>query len=210
MTYKWLIIGTLIFGFFLACQTTKISPKEEFNFTNINSPGSDTSGFALAEHNYKTYCAGCHGEKMNAFVDRQWKNGNKKEDLVKSIKYGIVDAGMPAYDVTFTENQLNQLVNYIQTGIANVDRYNFGPEKMTSNISVSQEYTIKVDTVVFGIEVPWGITVMEDGSMLYTERNGTLTHLDKNKQATKIEGVPKVRNRGQGGLLDIELHPKDY
>lgn len=207
MTYKWLVIGTLVFGFFLACQTTKISSKEEINITNINTQGLDTTGFALAEHNYKTYCAGCHGEKMNAFVDRQWKNGNKPEDLVKTIKYGIVDAGMPAYEVTFTETQLNQLVSYIQTGIANVDRYNFGPEKMTSNISVSQEYTIRVDTVVYGIEVPWGISVMEDGSMLYTERNGTLTLLDKNKKATKIEGVPKVRNKGQGGLLDIELHP---
>ncbi|ALL08303.1 hypothetical protein AQ505_24205 [Pedobacter sp. PACM 27299] len=29
--------------------------------------------------NYRNFCGGCHGEKMDAFVDRQWKHGNKKK-----------------------------------------------------------------------------------------------------------------------------------
>ena len=28
-----------------------------------------------ARTNYQTYCASCHGEKVEAFVDRKWKQG---------------------------------------------------------------------------------------------------------------------------------------
>src|SRR5687768_9186444 len=53
------------------------------------------SSFASPEANYKNYCAGCHGEKMDAFVDRKWKHGNTEQDLFKAIKVGYPDDGMP-------------------------------------------------------------------------------------------------------------------
>jgi glucose/arabinose dehydrogenase len=42
--------------------------------------------------------------------------------------------------------------------------------------------------------------------MLVTEKSGILYHID-NRVKTQIKNVPKVYNRGQGGLLDIVLHP---
>ena len=64
------------------------------------------------------------------------------------------------------------------------------------------------ETVASGIQIPWGMTWLPDGSMLVTEKSGILYHL-KNGTKTEIKNVPKVYNRGQGGLLDIVLHP-DY
>ena len=64
------------------------------------------------------------------------------------------------------------------------------------------------ETVADGIPVPWGMTFLPDNSMLVTEKSGVLYHI-KNGVKTEVKNVPAVYNRGQGGLLDIVLHP-DY
>jgi aldose sugar dehydrogenase len=63
-------------------------------------------------------------------------------------------------------------------------------------------------TVVEGIEVPWGMVWLPDGSMLVTERGGELFHIQGDVR-TSLKNVPAVVAKGQGGLLDIALHP-DY
>ena len=64
------------------------------------------------------------------------------------------------------------------------------------------------ETVADGIPVPWGMAFLPDNSMLVTEKSGVLYHI-KNGVKTEVKNVPAVYNRGQGGLLDIVLHP-DY
>jgi glucose/arabinose dehydrogenase len=64
------------------------------------------------------------------------------------------------------------------------------------------------ETVASGIQNPWGMAWLPDGTMLITEKSGILYHI-KNGLKTQIKNVPAVYNRGQGGLLDIVLHP-DY
>jgi glucose/arabinose dehydrogenase len=70
----------------------------------------------------------------------------------------------------------------------------------------AKNYTL--ETVVSDIQIPWGMTWLPDGAMLVTEKSGILYHI-KNGTKTKIKNMPKVYTRGQGGLLDITLHP-DY
>jgi len=70
----------------------------------------------------------------------------------------------------------------------------------------SQERNYTIESVVDGISNPWGMTWLPDGSMLITEKSGELIHF-KNGIKTQIQKVPEVYNRGQGGLLDIALHP---
>lgn len=64
----------------------------------------------------------------------------------------------------------------------------------------------ELELVVPEVEIAWGMTWLPDDSMLYTEKSGDLIHFKDNKK-TKIKNVPEVDTRGQGGLLDIELHP---
>lgn len=68
-----------------------------------------------------------------------------------------------------------------------------------------KNYTTEV--VVPNLQIPWGMTWLPDGSMLITEKSGELIHF-KNGNKISIGNVPEVYNRNQGGLLDIELHPK--
>lgn len=63
------------------------------------------------------------------------------------------------------------------------------------------------EMVVEGLQIPWGFTFLPDGSMLITEKNGEIIHFN-NGNKTSIKGGPEVYDRGQGGLLDVVLHPE--
>ncbi|WP_145002986.1 PQQ-dependent sugar dehydrogenase [Pseudomonas oryzihabitans] len=59
------------------------------------------------------------------------------------------------------------------------------------------------------LDAPWAIAFLPDGTVLVTEKGGTLKHLDvQTGKAQDISGVPKVVHAGQGGLGDVILHPQ--
>jgi glucose/arabinose dehydrogenase len=58
-----------------------------------------------------------------------------------------------------------------------------------------------------GLEYPWGIVFLPDGSALVTEKAGRLRLLKDGKLSTPISGVPLVLYKGQAGLFDVALHP---
>ncbi|QTF93663.1 PQQ-dependent sugar dehydrogenase [Halomonas sp. BM-2019] len=60
-----------------------------------------------------------------------------------------------------------------------------------------------------GLEHPWAVAQLPDGSFLVSERPGRLAHVGEEGEITHLGGVPEVNARGQGGLLDVVLHP-DY
>jgi len=66
--------------------------------------------------------------------------------------------------------------------------------------------TFDYEIVVGDMQIPWGMVFLPDGSMLITEKSGELIHF-KDDQKQLITGVPEVYQQGQGGLLDIALHP---
>jgi glucose/arabinose dehydrogenase len=67
---------------------------------------------------------------------------------------------------------------------------------------------LTVETVVGGLEHPWGLAFMPDGRMLVTERPGRLRVVSaKGELSRPVTGVPNVMARGQGGLLGIALDP---
>jgi glucose/arabinose dehydrogenase len=67
---------------------------------------------------------------------------------------------------------------------------------------------LAVTEVASGLEHPWGLAFLPDGSMLVTERSGQLLRIAADgKTRRPVAGVPKVRTGGQGGLLGIALSP---
>lgn len=55
---------------------------------------------------------------------------------------------------------------------------------------------------------PWGIAWLPDGNALITERDGRLLHYEKGSITGEIRGLPAIKANGQGGLLDVTLHPQ--
>ncbi|BAO74345.1 PQQ-dependent sugar dehydrogenase [Winogradskyella sp. PG-2] len=62
------------------------------------------------------------------------------------------------------------------------------------------------EVIVSDLNIPWAFTFLPDGSMLINEKAGELIHF-KNGKKISISGLPEIYVRGQGGLLDIILHP---
>ncbi len=74
----------------------------------------------------------------------------------------------------------------------------------------SQKHAFRPVIVANGLDHPWSLAFLPDGRMLVTERPGRLRLIvDGRLQAEPVSGVPAVAAKGQGGLLDIVLHP-DY
>jgi glucose/arabinose dehydrogenase len=75
--------------------------------------------------------------------------------------------------------------------------------------TTTDQARIVVTSVAEGLDHPWAIAVLPEGTMLVTERGGALRHVDAGgKVSEPISGVPDVDARDQGGLLDIALHPR--
>ena len=61
---------------------------------------------------------------------------------------------------------------------------------------------------VADFESPWAMTFLPDGRMLITEKSGILYLLSADgKDRKAVNGIPKVSDEGQGGLMDVVLHP---
>ncbi|MEW6688810.1 MAG: PQQ-dependent sugar dehydrogenase [Pseudomonadota bacterium] len=73
----------------------------------------------------------------------------------------------------------------------------------------SEEHSFRVVTVASGLEHPWSVAFLPDGRMLVTERPGRMRVLKDGKlDPQPVAGLPAVAAYGQGGLLDVALHPQ--
>ncbi len=73
----------------------------------------------------------------------------------------------------------------------------------------ANEHTYDIYEVAAGLEHPWSIAFLPAGDhALVTERPGELNVIDRQQGTVQVVGgVPEVHAQGQGGLLDVELHP---
>ena len=73
----------------------------------------------------------------------------------------------------------------------------------------TQEHDLRIVEIVNGLEHPWAMAFLPDGRILITERPGRLRVIkDGQLEAEHVSGLPPIAARGQGGLLDVVLHPR--
>ena len=184
------IIGVLFVELLVSCQI-----KQENNATLESSN---------TEEIFNNYCLGCHNDKKSSLVNRKWLWGSSKDDLFKSIKHGRVAHGMPSFKNGLSDTTIYSLVDYIlelKEMVPIVDDDN------NLDIEISQSLKFRVDTIVSELDVPWGLEFLPNGELLISERDGELIRFTKDKRLEKINGLPPIKAFGQGGLLDLELHP---
>jgi glucose/arabinose dehydrogenase len=80
--------------------------------------------------------------------------------------------------------------------------------KPSSNVFQSEGITVRLDTIATELLSPWGFSQLPDGNFLITDRTGQLYRVDQSRNKTLIKGTPQVLAEGQGGLLDLKLHPQ--
>ncbi len=67
---------------------------------------------------------------------------------------------------------------------------------------------MEVQAMATGLDEPWGLAFLPDGSFLVTERGGRLLRVAAG-EAAAVSGLPEVEAEGQGGLLDVMV-PADF
>jgi glucose/arabinose dehydrogenase len=67
---------------------------------------------------------------------------------------------------------------------------------------------MEITQVLAGLDEPWGVAFLPDGTFLVTERGGRLL-LAADGRAVTLEGLPEISVQGQGGLLDVMI-PADF
>jgi len=75
-----------------------------------------------------------------------------------------------------------------------------------NQVNTPEEIPFTAELLIDEMQIPWGMAFLPDGSLLVTEKSGELVHF-KEGNKTNISNVPTVFDTGQGGLLDIALHP---
>jgi len=171
-------------------------------------------------------CQSCHGStggngSASTLLDDQWVVGDgDDEDLFKAIHDGVPQLGMEAFGPSLTDPEIRSLVVYIgelrsqhQRGET---RRGQGESQYTGVQQYdSQHHRFTVRPVAQELDLLWSMAVLPNGDWLVVERDGDLKLSRPNDQGDPrfhprpIENTPRVRARGQGGLLDIELDP-DY
>lgn len=169
---------------------------------------------------YNDTCAKCHGvngqgggggtKSLNVEdkFDQKWD-----KPFFDAIKNGVPDAGMEAYGATMTDEQIWGQVVHIRELQAKALRAKNGDPKPDSNgVFKGSRQDYKVEDVIGtdqGLRLPWAIDWLPDGRMLITNRSGYLVFAKGGTVGDRIEGIPASKEQGQGGLMDVAVHP-DY
>lgn len=79
--------------------------------------------------------------------------------------------------------------------------------QVASTSGAAQGY--RTNEVLNGLERPWGMAWLPDGRLLISGKLGKLQVVNNGKlEPTAISGVPPVMSEGQGGLMDVSIHPR--
>lgn len=98
--------------------------------------------------------------------------------------------------------------NPLALAVAGLFLVSAGSASCQSTMLSSSDHDYRVATVADGLENPWSMAFLPGGDMLVTERPGRLRIIrDGTLLPDPVPGVPEVLAQGQGGLLDIALHP---
>lgn len=83
------------------------------------------------------------------------------------------------------------------------------PLTLAQSWSISSETRdLQVSKVVTGLDRPWSIAFISDTEWLVTERGGQLRQIRNGQLLPQaVTGLPNIREKGQGGLLDVAVHP---
>lgn len=164
---------------------------------------------------YQKNCAACHGNKLeggigSALNDDAWKYASSDNERAKIIRDGIAGTEMLAWGEKLSDKEIRSLVILMheQRQIANAQNV---LEKNTGHKGVfkTEDYQFSLEKIALGTGLLWSMDFMPDGSILATQQDGLLWRFKDGKRYGPISGTPEVWYKGQGGLLEVQLHP-DY
>ncbi len=110
--------------------------------------------------------------------------------------------------VAAQETSVNGTLPNPETADKNSPEYRPAFEGQTRIQGVKTTTSYNVEVINSDLQKPWGIINLPDRRFLITSKTGYLNIVSADgKTISKLEGLPKVDPKGQGGLLDVALDP---
>lgn len=171
---------------------------------------------------WATHCARCHGDHgqgggagTRTLLDEVYATSGADPALFAATKKGIPDGGMPSFGETMADEQVWAMVVYIRELQATARREQTGsPHPDEGGVYLSQHHHFRIETTIGqGLDTPWAVAFLPakdtaPGPMLVTNRSGALQMYTEGVLYPPVAGTPRVRNQGQGGLMDVAVHPE--
>ncbi|MEM7577822.1 MAG: PQQ-dependent sugar dehydrogenase [Planctomycetota bacterium] len=199
-----LVLGSLLLATFMVAPPLAEADDERF----------DVKAF------YDQNCATCHGHHGSGGSAPSMLNPDEikhptDEAMVDVIARGVPEAGMPGYAKTMTAAEIRATVIYIRELRARHARGQLDlPTPNDAGLIETQYHDFRFDTVLgedAALDKPWSLATLPDGAMLIAEQPGPIRFVDADGtlHPDPLVGTPEVFYQGQGGMLEVALHP-DY
>jgi glucose/arabinose dehydrogenase/mono/diheme cytochrome c family protein len=164
---------------------------------------------------YNENCANCHGASAEgggggtkSLLTRDKYNMKWDKPFFDAIKNGVKDMGMESFGGALSDPEIWGLVVHIRElqyrslrGVEPNRKSVGGPFK-----SQRHDYRIE-DVATSGFNTPWSIDWLPDGRMLVNNRSGSMVVVQGGKITSQIEAIPNSLEQGQGGLMEVAVHP---
>ena len=162
---------------------------------------------------YIQHCAICHGRDLKGGLGGPLLGpldyATDGALLTQWISAGNPDLGMPAFKGVLDNEQIRTLVIYIQEMRLQAEREAAAAAVDAAGVYNAGGHRFRIERVATGFSIPWALAFLPEGGLLVTERSGTLRQVRDGQPMPPVSGTPEVWARGQGGLLEVALHP-DY
>ncbi|WP_332020283.1 PQQ-dependent sugar dehydrogenase [Kaistella sp.] len=124
------------------------------------------------------------------------------------IVFLVSCTGSQKTSVAAQDTTVNGILPNPETSDKNSPEYQPAFAGQTRVPGVKTTVPYQVEVINSDLQKPWGIINLPDGRFLITSKTGYLNIVSADgKTISKVEGLPKVDDKGQGGLLDVALDP---
>ena len=124
------------------------------------------------------------------------------------IVFLVSCTGSQKTSVAAQDTTVNGILPNPETADKNSPEYQPAFVGQTRVPGVKTTIPYQVEVINSDLQKPWGIINLPDGRFLITSKTGYLNIVSADgKTISKVEGLPKVDDKGQGGLLDVALDP---
>ena len=171
-------------------------------------------GTGAVQELYEQHCMSCHGKNLrgglgNSLIDRStWRDVGSELSFLQYVKEGNLKLGMPAFEDALSDPEIRSLEIYINEMRQKASREGGAPLVRKENGTFEAGgHRFKLEPVVEGLRNPWSIAFISESKYLITERSGALRVWDAGRLLPPVENIPEVIARGQGGMLEVALHP---
>ncbi|CAA6690577.1 MULTISPECIES: PQQ-dependent sugar dehydrogenase [unclassified Lentimonas] len=176
--------------------------------------GQNRIGTGEVQELFNQHCASCHGENLeggqaSSLLVGDWQQINEQLTFMDYVRNGNLEMGMPPFGSLLSDAQVRSLEIYIQEMRQKKEREGQALVSVAEGVYSAGGYRFRVETMVDALALPWSVAFLPDGGLLITERAGALRVARAGVLSEPISGTPKVWSHGQGGLMEVALHP-DY